>query len=115
MQARSLAARVLAAAMLLTTGVSCDSVGRASGGTSTESAPAPTGPRAVTALGRLQPKDGIIRVAGPSRPTVVIAKLLVDTGDVVEAGQPLAASIGVILDTWNEAGKARRLRPAIAS
>jgi HlyD family secretion protein len=27
--------------------------------------PAPSGPRAVTALGRLQPKDGIIRVAGP--------------------------------------------------
>jgi multidrug efflux pump subunit AcrA (membrane-fusion protein) len=150
MQARSPAAHVLATAMLLTTGVSCDSVGRASGGTSTESAPAPSGPRAVTALGRLQPKDGIIRVAGPSRPTVVIAKLLVDTGDVVEAGQPLAildrnrcpyalmsllnkvgaqtsdarderalqvfaASIGVILDTWNETGKARRLRPAIAS
>jgi HlyD family secretion protein len=104
MQARSLAARVLAAAMLLTTGVSCDSVGRASGDTSTESAPAPSGPRAVTALGRLQPKDGIIRVAGPSRPTVVIAKLLVDTGDVVEAGQPLA-----ILDTQaeNEARVAR--------
>jgi hypothetical protein len=50
----------------------------------------------VTALGRLQPKDGIIRVAGTSRPT-------------------FAASIGVILDTWNEAGKARRLRPAVAS
>jgi putative ABC transport system ATP-binding protein len=29
--------------------------------------------------------------------------------------QVFAASIGVILDTWNEASKARRLRPAIAS
>jgi putative ABC transport system ATP-binding protein len=29
--------------------------------------------------------------------------------------QVFAASIGVILDTWNEAGKARRLRPAVAS
>jgi HlyD family secretion protein len=31
----------------------------------------------VTALGRLEPGDGIIRVAGPSRPTVVIARLAV--------------------------------------
>jgi hypothetical protein len=42
MHARSPAAHVLAAALLLATGVS-DSVGRASGGTGTESAPAPVG------------------------------------------------------------------------
>jgi HlyD family secretion protein len=44
----------------------------------------------VTALGRLQPKDGVIRVAGPSQTSVVIAKLLVDKGDRVQAGQVIA-------------------------
>src|SRR5947208_3454539 len=53
-----------------------------------------TEPGLVTALGRLEPKDGIIRVAGPSRPSVVIAKLVVEEGDRVEAGQPIA-----VLDT----------------
>ena len=57
----------------------------------------PTAPRTVTALGRLEPKDGIIRLAGPSRPSVVIAKLLVDTGDRIDAGQPIA-----VLDTLAE-------------
>jgi len=58
----------------------------------------------VTALGRLTPKDGIRRLAGPSRPSVVIAKLLVDEGDHVDAGQPVA-----VLDTLgaDEAGLAR--------
>jgi HlyD family secretion protein len=44
----------------------------------------------VGALGRLEPRDGILRVAGPSRPSVVIAELLVDEGDRVRADQPLA-------------------------
>ena len=44
----------------------------------------------VTALGRLEPKDGILRIAGPSRPSVVIAKLFVDEGDRVEVGKALA-------------------------
>lgn len=44
----------------------------------------------VTALGRLEPRDGVIRVAGPSQPTVVIAELLVDDGDRVEKGQVIA-------------------------
>src|SRR5689334_13945239 len=44
----------------------------------------------VTALGRLQPKDGVIRVAGPAQTSVVIAKLLVDKGDQVQAGQVIA-------------------------
>jgi HlyD family secretion protein len=58
----------------------------------------------VTALGRLAPRGGIVRVAGPSRPTVVIAQLLVDAGDHLEAGQPIA-----VLDTLPEhqAGVAR--------
>lgn len=58
---------------------------------------APGGPERVTALGRLRPKGGIVRVAGPSRPSVVIAKLLLDEGDRVEAGQPIA-----VLDTLPE-------------
>src|SRR6185503_4256686 len=64
----------------------------------------PGGPRAVTALGRLQPKDGIRRISGPSRPSVVIANLLVEKGDRVQAGQPIA-----VLDTLaeNEARIAR--------
>ena len=52
------------------------------------SLPAPA--QLVTALGRLQPRDGIIRVAGPPRLAVVVAELLVDEGDRVEAEQPLA-------------------------
>jgi HlyD family secretion protein len=59
---------------------------------------------AVTALGRLEPGDGLIRVAGPSRISVVIAQLLVKEGDWVEEGQTIA-----VLDTLaeNEARVAR--------
>ncbi len=45
---------------------------------------------AVSALGRLEPKDGVIEVAGPSDLSVVISRLLVDKGDPVEAGQLIA-------------------------
>jgi HlyD family secretion protein len=44
----------------------------------------------ITALGRLEPKDGILRVSGPSLPVVVIAELRVQEGDFVEEGQILA-------------------------
>jgi HlyD family secretion protein len=65
-------------------------------------APAPSGaedasppatiapPTHVTALGRLEPRHPITRIAGPSRPSVVIAELLVGEDDQVEAGQPIA-------------------------
>jgi HlyD family secretion protein len=46
--------------------------------------------RAITALGRLEPKDGVIRLAGPSRPAVVISQLMVAEGDRVEEGQTIA-------------------------
>ena len=52
-------------------------------------------PTEITALGRLEPKDGIIRVAGPSHFAVVIGKLLIDTNDRVTAGQTIA-----ILDNY---------------
>jgi HlyD family secretion protein len=79
-------------------GVGCERAGIAAAAIASapdlESAAAP---RAVAALGRLEPRDGLIRIAGPSRPSVVIAELLVEEGDRVSAGQPLA-----ILDTRDE-------------
>ncbi len=44
----------------------------------------------VTALGRLEPGEGVIRVAGPSGGGGVIAELRVGEGDLVEKGQLLA-------------------------
>ena len=54
--------------------------------------PPPVGGAAdrVSALGRLEPEDGVIRVAGPSQPSVVIARLYVDDGDRVKKGQLIA-------------------------
>lgn len=46
--------------------------------------------RPVAALGRLEPQGGVIRVAGPSLPTAVIAELRVEEGDRVEKEQVLA-------------------------
>lgn len=51
--------------------------------------------RSVTALGRLAPRDGVIQLAGPARPAVVITELLVKEGDRVEAGQRIA-----VLDSY---------------
>lgn len=51
-------------------------------------------PARIAALGRIEPRGGVRRIAGPSRPSVVIAKLQVDEGDSVEAGQVIA-----VLDT----------------
>lgn len=49
-------------------------------------------PRAVgvAALGRLEPRDGAIRIAGPSGPSVVIEELRVEEGDRVKAGGVIA-------------------------
>jgi HlyD family secretion protein len=44
----------------------------------------------VTALGRLEPKGGVIRVSGPSHSAVVISEMYVDEGDVLEKGQVIA-------------------------
>ena len=57
--------------------------------------PAPIVPDgSVAALGRIEPDDGVIRVAGPSQPAVVIGQLLIDDNDPVTAGQTIA-----VLDT----------------
>ena len=45
---------------------------------------------AVAARGRIKPKDGILRVAGPSDFVAVVGKLNVDQGDRVQAGQVIA-------------------------
>ncbi|HJQ84687.1 MAG TPA: efflux RND transporter periplasmic adaptor subunit [Candidatus Binatia bacterium] len=98
MPTRPAAAASLARAVgfaLVLAAVGCDSIGETPGPVGARAEE--SGPRTITALGRLQPKDGIIRIAGPSRPTVVIAALLVDTGDRVEPGQPIA-----VLDTLAE-------------
>ncbi len=50
--------------------------------------------RSVSALGRLEPEDGIFRIAGPSGPGAVIAELRVDEGDAVARGDLIA-----VLDT----------------
>lgn len=46
--------------------------------------------RGVSALGRLEPKDGVRHIAGPSLPVAVVQELFVDRGDLVEKGQLLA-------------------------
>jgi len=44
----------------------------------------------ITALGRLEPRGGVIRVAGPSNAAVVISELAVEEGDLLEKGQLIA-------------------------
>lgn len=49
----------------------------------------------VSALGRIEPQNGVIRVAGPPRPAVVIGELLVDEGTEVEKDQVIAVLVGI--------------------
>lgn len=44
----------------------------------------------IAALGRLQPRDGVRRIAGPAQAVAVVGELLVDEGDRVGKGQLLA-------------------------
>lgn len=48
----------------------------------------------VAAIGRIEPGEGVIRVAGPPRSVVVVAELLVHEGEWVTRGQPLAVLEG---------------------
>ena len=48
----------------------------------------------VTALGRLEPGDGVVSVTGPSSGSVVVASLEIEEGDFVAAGQRLAVLDG---------------------
>ena len=51
----------------------------------------------ISALGRIEPKNGVRHVAGPPRPTVVVEKILVEEGDRVAQGQELAVLQGIAL------------------
>ncbi|MBY0400079.1 efflux RND transporter periplasmic adaptor subunit [Myxococcota bacterium] len=51
--------------------------------------PADTASR-ITALGRLQPRDGVRTISGPAQAVAVVGRLFVDKGDRVRAGQLLA-------------------------
>lgn len=53
-------------------------------------APPDAGPDGIAALGRLQPKDGVRRIAGPAQAVAVVDRLLVDKGDRVHKGQVIA-------------------------
>jgi HlyD family secretion protein len=56
---------------------------------------AAAGQRSISCLGRLEPQDGIINLAGPSNGGGVIRSLGVSEGDWVEAGDRIA-----LLDTY---------------
>jgi HlyD family secretion protein len=87
--------RAAGALLLLVTAAGC---GQVQGSPQATPAPAPAdNSRGVTALGRIKPKHGLLRIAGPSDPVVVIARLFVEEGDVVREGQRLA-----VLDTFEQ-------------
>jgi HlyD family secretion protein len=44
----------------------------------------------IAALGRLEPKDGVRRIAGPAQTVAVVGELLVDKRDFVRRGQLIA-------------------------
>jgi HlyD family secretion protein len=90
-------AAAAATAVLVMQQAACKSAAPATDVGPGEAVAALSPPTTVTALGRVEPKNRIRRIAGPSRPSVVIGKLLVEEGDRVAAGQPIA-----ILDTLTE-------------
>ena len=49
----------------------------------------------IAALGRIEPDRGVIRVAGPPRPAVVIEELFVEEGDFVKQGEVIAVLAGI--------------------
>jgi HlyD family secretion protein len=66
----------------------CGGLARSESGPPPSAAPART---SVSALGRVQPRDGVLRVAGPSFYfAVVVDKLEVEEGDTVRPGQVIA-------------------------
>jgi HlyD family secretion protein len=70
-----------------------------------------TMPVTITALGRIEPREGVIRISGPSRVAVVIGNLRVAKGDKVETGDVLA-----VLDSHaSEQAVVDRLRAELKS
>jgi HlyD family secretion protein len=77
----------------------------------TRPAPVRGNGRHVTALGRLEPNGGVIQLAGPARPSVVIEEMLVQEGERVEKGQRIA-----VLDTFAlQTAEVTRLEAELAS
>ncbi len=65
--------------------------------------------RAISCLGRLEPEDGVINLAGPSGVSGVIRTLLVAEGDWVEAGDRIA-----LLDTYElRSAEVKRLEAVV--
>ena len=74
----------------------------------------PAGPpplAGVAALGRLEPRHGVHRVAGPPRPAAVIEELRVEEGDRVAKGQVIAVLAGAGV----EGADVERLRAELAN
>ena len=65
----------------------------------------------ITSLGRIEPKDGVMQIAGPSTPGAVIGRLLINEGNRVEEGERIA-----IMDTYalNKA-EAKRLEAELTN
>lgn len=82
--------------------------------------PRPPGPMAlapeaiteVAALGRLEPRRGVVRVAGPPRPAVVIEELRIEEGDRAQRGQVLATLAGIGVERAEVARLRAELRSA---
>src|SRR5262245_8007837 len=73
-----------------------------------------SGPANVSALGRIPPADRIRGLSGPSRPSVVIARLFVEEGDRVQAGKPIAELDSIAADDAAVAKARAALRNAEA-
>ncbi len=65
----------------------------------------------IVALGRLEPRGGLLRLSGPSSASAVVAQLLVEEGDAVSEGQVIA-----LLDTFEvRQAEVERLRVELES
>jgi multidrug resistance efflux pump len=61
-----------------------------SAGAQTESRASQPQPPGVAARGRIEPKDGLFAISGPSGPIAVVASLLVELGDEVSKDEVIA-------------------------
>lgn len=101
----SAGAAVIALALV---GEGCTGASQAA--TSAAPSTAPRAAGAISARGRIQPKHGVLKIAGPSDFVSVVARLEVESGDYVRAGQTIA-----VMDTHGvREARVRRLAALIA-